>query len=97
MKMVYEAGILPPLCQLLDPVKHLEIETTKAHEVISIALKAIAAFLRMAKASDDVQKAVIDTVEQSGKAFITRIAHDNSNSDSNSVFAQSMLDSYFDH
>eukprot|EP00605_Chrysophyceae_sp_TOSAG23-4_P001005 GSChrysophyteH1.ASY1.ANO1.1106.1 assembled CDS len=97
MKMVYEAGILPPLCQLLDPVKHPEIETTKAHEVISIALKAIAAFLRMAKASDDVQKAVIDTVEQSGKAFITRIAHDNSNSDSNSVFAQSMLDSYFDH
>ena len=96
IRQVYDLNIVPSICQLLDMEKHPEITKSSAHEVVSIALKSIAAFLRMSKASSGPEKkSVVEAIEQSGKAFIYRIAHDEGN-DSNSVYAQNILDSYFD-
>ena len=96
MKEVYASGVVPSICQLLDPVKHPLIEKRNAHEVVGIALKSIAAFMRMSKATSPKMTEVQDIIEQRGKAAIYRIAHE-SDSDSNSVYAQNILDTYFDH
>ena len=96
MKEVYASGVVPSICQLLDPVKHPLIEKRNAHEVVGIALKSIAAFMRMSKATSPKMTEVQDIIEQRGKAAIYRIAHE-SDSVSNSVYAQNILDTYFDH